>query len=513
MSAPDHVLSLLLALPVIGAIAIGLIRRENERAIKLLALALTIGIFLLSLLLVRSFRPIAAMQFVEQHAWIPAYGISWKLGIDGLSLWLVTLTTFLTPLCLLGSWSSIDTRVKEFNVFMLLLETGMLGVFFALDLFLFYIFWEAMLIPMYFLIGIWGHERRIYAAIKFFLYTMAGGVLMLVAFLVLYVKSGARSFELERLSEMTLDPATQMWLFAACAVAFAIKVPMWPFHTWLPDAHVEAPTAGSVILAGVLLKMGCYGFLRLALPLFPDATLAFAPWIAGLAVVGILYGALVSLVQPDMKKLVAYSSVSHLGFCMLGIAALTTTAVTGSIYQMLNHGISTGALFFMVGMLYDRRHTRLISEFGGLKSVMPWFSALFLAVCLSSIAVPGFNGFVGEFLILVGAWPTQRTATVLASVGVILAAAYLLWMVQRVLYGEVTNAKNQSLPDLSPREFAVVAPLVALALFMGVASPAFTRNIEPSVATLLQKVRAKAAQTQASQRAALPTGPAAEAQP
>jgi NADH-quinone oxidoreductase subunit M len=288
---------------------------------------------------------------------------------------------------------------------------------------------------------------------------------------------------------------------------------MWPFHTWLPDAHVEAPTAGSVILAGVLLKMGCYGFLRLALPLFPDATLAFAPWIAGLAVVGILYGALVSLVQPDMKKLVAYSSVSHLGFCMLGIAALTTTAVTGSIYQMLNHGISTGALFFMVGMLYDRRHTRLISEFGGLKSVMPWFSALFLAVCLSSIAVPGFNGFVGEFLILVGSWPTQRTATVLASLGVVLAAAYLLWMVQRVLYGEVTNAKNQSLPDLSPREFAVVAPLVALALFMGVASPAFTRSIEPSVATLLQKVRAKAAQTQASQRAALPSGPAAEAQP
>ena len=515
MSAPDHILSLLLALPLLGAIAIGLIRRENERAVKLLALCLTTGIFLLSLLLVGDFRPIAAMQFVEQHAWIPAYGISWKLGIDGLSLWLVILTTFLTPLCLLGSWSSIDERVKEFNVFMLLLEAGMLGVFFALDLFLFYIFWEAMLIPMYFLIGIWGHERRIYAAIKFFLYTMAGGVLMLVAFLVLYAKSGARSFDVERLAEMTLDPATQMWLFAACAVAFAIKVPMWPFHTWLPDAHVEAPTAGSVILAGVLLKMGCYGFLRVALPLFPDATLAFAPWIAGLAVVGILYGALVSLVQPDMKKLVAYSSVSHLGFCMLGIAALTTTAVTGSVYQMLNHGISTGALFFMVGMLYDRRHTRLISEFGGLKNVMPWFSALFLAVCLSSIAVPGFNGFVGEFLILVGSWQTQRTATVLASLGVILAAAYLLWMVQRVLYGEVTNARNESLQDLSPREFAVVVPLVALTLFMGVASPAFTRNIEPSVATLLQKVRSKAAQTQATQRAALPAIPPgrAEGQP
>ncbi|HET7294219.1 MAG TPA: NADH-quinone oxidoreductase subunit M [Vicinamibacteria bacterium] len=516
MSAPDHILSLLLALPVLGALVIACMRRGSERAIKVLALALTTGVFLLSLLLVREFRPIAAMQFVEHHAWIPAYGISWKLGIDGLSLWLVVLTTFLTPLGLLGSWSSIEDRVKEFNVFMLLLETGMLGVFFALDLFLFYIFWEAMLIPMYFLIGIWGHDRRIYAAIKFFLYTMAGGVLMLVAFLVLYVKAGVRSFDLERLVETNVDPAVQMWLFAAFAVAFAIKVPMWPFHTWLPDAHVEAPTAGSVILAGVLLKMGCYGFLRLAMPLFPDATVAFAPWIAALAVVGILYGALVSLVQPDMKKLVAYSSVSHLGFCMLGIAALTTTAVTGSVYQMLNHGISTGALFFMVGMLYDRRHTRLISEFGGLKRVMPWFSALFLVICLSSIAVPGFNGFVGEFLILVGSWPTQRTATILASVGVVLAAAYLLWMVQRVLYGEVTNPKNESLPDLTPREFAVILPLVALALYMGVASPAFTRGIEPSVATLLQRVRLKAAQAQVTPRAeasAPPGSVAAETRP
>jgi NADH-quinone oxidoreductase subunit M len=285
----------------------------------------------------------------------------------------------------------------------------------------------------------------------------------------------------------------QMWLFAAFAVAFAIKVPMWPFHTWLPDAHVEAPTAGSVILAGVLLKMGTYGFLRLALPLFPDAAVAFAPWIAGLSVVGILYGALVSLVQPDLKKLVAYSSVSHLGFCMLGIAALTTTAVTGSVYQMLNHGVSTGALFFMVGMLYDRRHTRAISEFGGLKNVMPWFSALFLTVCLSSMAVPGFNGFVGEFLILVGSWASQRTATILAAVGVILAAAYLLWMVQRVLYGEVTHPKNQALADLTPREFAVIVPLVFLAVYMGVASPYFTRKIEPSVAALVQQVKLKTA--------------------
>ncbi len=490
MTTPANILAILLALPVVGAIAIGLMRKEGERAVKLVALGVSVLVFLLSLLLVRDFQPIAAMQFVEEHPWIPSYGISWKLGIDGLSLWLVILTTFLTPLCLLGSWAGIEQRVKEFNIFMLLLEAGMLGVFFALDLFLFYIFWEAMLIPMYFLIGIWGHDRRIYAAVKFFLYTMAGSVLMLVAFLVLYVQTGARTFDILRLGEMPVPGAMQMWLFGACALAFAIKVPMWPFHTWLPDAHVEAPTAGSVILAGVLLKMGGYGFLRLALPLFPEAALVYAPWIAGLAVVGILYGALVSLVQPDMKKLVAYSSVSHLGFCMLGIGALTTTAVTGSIYQMLNHGISTGALFFMVGMLYERRHTRTISEFGGLKSVMPWFSALFLAICLSSIAVPGFNGFVGEFLILVGSWPTQPTATALAVLGVILAAAYLLWMVQRVLYGEVTNPKNEALPDLSPREFAVILPLVFLALYMGVASPVFTRTIEPSVAALLQKVKA-----------------------
>jgi NADH-quinone oxidoreductase subunit M len=359
----------------------------------------------------------------------------------------------------------------------------------ALDLFLFYIFWEAMLIPMYFLIGIWGHERRIYAAVKFFLYTMAGSVLMLVAFLALYKAAGVRSFDILVLSRMPVDPALQMWLFAAFALAFAIKVPMFPFHTWLPDAHVEAPTAGSVILAGVMLKMGGYGFLRLAIPLFPDAALRFAPWIGILAVIGIIYGALVSLVQPDLKKLVAYSSVSHLGFVMLGIVALTPEAVVGAIYQMLNHGISTGALFLMVGMLYDRRHTRQISEFGGLRAVMPWFSCIFILICLSSIAVPGFNGFVGEFLILLGSWPFNRWLVVFASLGVILAAAYILWMVQRVFYGEVTNPANVGLPDLSLREVAVLLPLVALALFMGIASPSFTRSIEPSVQALIRQVQ------------------------
>jgi NADH-quinone oxidoreductase subunit M len=494
MKSPANILSLLVLLPVAGAIGLAFMRREAVRAQKLVALILTSGLFLLSLLLLVDFEPTAAMQFVESHPWLPAYGISYKLGIDGLSLWLIILTTFLTPLSLLGSWASIDKRVKEFNIFMLLLEAGMLGVFCALDLFLFYIFWEAMLIPMYFLIGIWGHERRIYAAVKFFLYTMAGSVLMLVAFLVLYAKSGVHSFDLARLlAAPAVDPRLQTWLFAAFALAFAIKVPMWPFHTWLPDAHVEAPTAGSVILAGVLLKMGGYGFLRLAIPLFPTAAVRFAPWIGVLAVIGIIYGALVSLVQPDMKKLVAYSSVSHLGFCMLGISALTTTAVTGSIYQMLNHGISTGALFFMVGMLYERRHTRAISEFGGIKSVMPWFSALFLVICLSSIAVPGFNGFVGEFLILIGTWPKSPTLVALASLGVILAAAYILWMVQRVLYGDVTNPKNQTLKDLDARELAIVVPLVVLALYMGVASPVFTKTIEPSVLALLQHVQEGAA--------------------
>jgi NADH-quinone oxidoreductase subunit M len=367
----------------------------------------------------------------------------------------------------------------------------MLGVFVALDLFLFYIFWEAMLIPMYFLIGIWGHERRIYAAVKFFLYTMAGSALMLVAFIALYRTSAAHTFDILLLTQHPVAPGLQMWLFAAFALAFAIKVPMFPFHTWLPDAHVEAPTAGSVILAGVLLKMGGYGFLRLAIPLFPDAAHRFAPYIGALAVIGIIYGALLSLVQPNLKKLVAYSSVSHLGFVMLGIAAFNTTSVVGAVYQMLNHGISTGALFFCVGMLYDRRHTFAIAEYGGLKSVMPWFSSLFLLVCLSSLAVPGLNGFVGEFLIMLGSWSLSHSMVALASLGVVLAAGYILWMVQRVLYGEVTHAVNRSLPDLSAREFAVLIPLVVLAIFMGVASPLFTKLIEPSVQALVSETNAR----------------------
>jgi NADH-quinone oxidoreductase subunit M len=485
----DHLLTALIALPLAGAVLLALLPRRAERAHKTGALLVSGAVFVLSLLLVRGFEAVPGMQFEERVPWMPAYGISYHLGLDGLSLWLVVLTAFLTPLALLGSWTSIHDRVREFNVFMLLLEAGMIGVFLALDLFLFYIFWEAMLIPMYFLIGIWGHERRIYAAFKFFLYTMAGSVLMLVAFLVLYQSTGGQTFDLPMLVQRPVEPALQMWLFAAFALAFAIKVPMFPFHTWLPDAHVEAPTAGSVILAGILLKMGVYGFLRLAMPLFPDAALRFAPWIGALAAVGIVYGALVSLVQPNLKKLIAYSSVSHLGFVMLGVAALTPTAVVGSVYQMINHGISTGALFLLAGMLYDRRHTFEIAEYGGLRRVMPWLTALFLLTSFSSIAVPGFNGFIGEFLILLGSWPFSPPLVVLASLGVVLAAAYVLWMVQRVFYGEVTNPKNAALRDLSPREAFVLAPLIALALFMGVASPLFTRMIEPSADALVRSVR------------------------
>jgi NADH-quinone oxidoreductase subunit M len=488
----DLLLSALVFVPALGAVLVAVMPREFVKAHKTIALGLSVIVFLLSLLLLRGFEARAGMQFEVTRPWLPSFGISYHVGIDGLSLWLVLLTTFLTPLALLGSWSSIDRRVREFNVFMLLLEAGMVGVFVSLDLFLFYVFWEAMLIPMYFLIGIWGHERRIYAALKFFLYTMAGSLLMLVAFMVLYRAAGLGTFDLLQLTRVTLDPTLQMWLFGAFALAFAIKVPMFPFHTWLPDAHVEAPTAGSVILAGVLLKMGVYGFLRLGLPLFPDAALRFAPWIGALAVVGIVYGALLSLVQPDLKKLVAYSSVSHLGFVMLGVAAFTTTGVVGAVYQSLNHGISTGALFFLVGMLYERRHTRLISEFGGLKAVMPWFSALFLWICLSSLAVPGFNGFVGEFLILVGTWPFSPVLASVAVLGIVLAAGYILWMVQRVLYGEVTHPENALLRDLSAREAVILVPLAVLALFMGLASPLFTRTIEPTAAALVQDIRIRA---------------------
>src|SRR4051794_3518139 len=490
---PFPILTTLIALPVAGAVGLLFVRDEekNEALIRNIALVVSTLVFLETLLLWWRFNPASAdFQFVERYAWMPAFGIDYSVGVDGISLLLLVLTGFLTPIALLCSWESVHNKTKMFCVFILLLESAMLGVFLSLDLFLFYVFWDAMLVPMYFLIGIWGYDRRIYAAVKFILYTMAGSVLMLLAIIGLaYLHADPTpSFDLLKLYTVDVPRNLQFWFFLAFALAFAIKVPLFPFHTWLPDAHVEAPTAGSVILAGVLLKMGTYGLVRFAFPLFPDAAQYFAPWLAVLAVIGIIYGALVAMVQPDMKKLVAYSSVSHLGFVVLGIAAMNTQGVQGAVYQMLNHGISTGGLFLIVGMLSDRRHTRQIAEFGGLKKVTPRLVAAFLIVTLSSIGLPGLNGFVGEFLILLGAFRWDPRFAAFAATGVILSATYMLWMFQRVNYGPVTNEKNAALPDLQTREWAVIVPIIAVAILMGVLPNLFLRPIEPSVERMLNQV-------------------------
>jgi len=484
--------------PLAGALMVLLIGNADARrdgVIRWLSLGVALAAFGVTLALWAGFDATSAeFQFVERHPWIPAFGIDYFVGVDGISLFLVVLTGFLTPIALLSSWGSIDRKVKEFSIFMLALEAAMIGVFVSLDLFLFYVFWDAMLIPMYFLIGIWGYDRRVYAAIKFMLYTMAGSVLMLIAILGLaYLHSaatGSYTFDLLKLYSLDIAPQTQMWFFLAFTVAFAIKVPLFPFHTWLPDAHVQAPTAGSVILAGVLLKMGAYGLLRFSFPLFPQAAAYFAPWLALLAVIGIVYGALVAMVQPDMKKLVAYSSVSHLGFVVLGICAMNTQGVQGAVYQMLAHGVSTGGLFLMVGMLSDRRHTRLIAEFGGLKAVMPRFTAAFMIITLASIGLPGLNGFVGEFLILLGAFRWAPGFVVVAGLGIILSAVYMLWMFQRVFYGPVTHEANAALPDLQPREWAGVLPLCAMALVMGIFPTLFLKPMEASVDALVLRMQA-----------------------
>ena len=495
-------LTFLVLVPLAGAAIVSLIDRGRHVLIHRVALVASIVVFGLTLLLWARFDVVSAeFQFVERHAWIPAFGIEYFVGVDGISLFLIVLTGFLTPLALLSSWESIHTRVKGFAMFVLVLEAAMIGVFIALDLFLFYVFWDAMLVPMYFLIGIWGYDNRVYAAVKFMLYTMAGSVLMLVAILALgyyhgiATGSGLPSFDLVRLYALELPGALQFWGFLAFAVAFAIKVPVFPFHTWLPDAHVEAPTAGSVILAGVLLKMGTYGLVRFAFPLFPDAALYFAPYLGVAAVIGIVYGALVAMVQPDLKKLVAYSSVSHLGFVALGISAMNVQGVQGAVYQMLAHGVSTGALFLIVGMLSDRRHTRLIAEFGGLKKVLPKLSSAFLVVTLASIGLPGLNGFVGELLILVGAFKWDPRFAVPAASGIVLSAVYMLWMFQRVNYGPVTNEANMTLDDLTTRERFTLLPAVAIAIFMGVFPTVFLRPMEPSVARLVEQVRRNQGQT------------------
>jgi NADH-quinone oxidoreductase subunit M len=485
------IVSIVTFLPLAGAALLLSVDRKRDMAVKHVAFAVSLVTFVVSLALYGGFRlDVPGMQFTERALWIGWLGAEYHVGVDGISLLLVLLTTFLMPIAILSSYSAVITSVKEYMVCMLLLETGMLGVFVALDLVLFYVFWEGMLIPMYFLIGIWGGPRRIYATIKFFLYTMAGGALMLVGIIALYFLNGARpggeyTFDLLKMAGPALPFQTQAWLFLAFAVAFAIKVPMFPFHTWLPDAHVEAPTAGSVILAGILLKMGTYGFLRFALPLFPDATRYFTPLISWLAIIGILYGALVSMVQPDLKKLVAYSSVSHLGFVMLGIFALTAQGVAGAILQMINHGLSTGALFLLVGMLYERRHTRMIEDFGGLARLVPVFTATFMLVTLSSIGLPGLNGFVGEFLILVGTFRVSVLYAVLGTAGIILAAVYMLWMFQRVMFGPVTQDANRSLTDLTPREVAVLVPILVLIVWIGIYPQPFLRTTEASVKQLL----------------------------
>jgi NADH-quinone oxidoreductase subunit M len=491
MEVPFPLLSTLIFLPTLGA-ALGFLI-TSEELVKRTALVISGLTFLLSLILFGAFDPrVPVMQFFERYAWVPAVGINYEVGVDGISLLLIMLTTFLMPLTILASWRSIQYRSREFMICLLFLETGMVGVFAAIDLFLFYVFWEATLIPMYFVIGVWGGEQRIYAAVKFMLFTMAGSLLMLVAILALYFlhrqATGEATFNLFQLARLELSLNAQRWLFLAFFLAFAIKVPLFPFHTWLPDAHVEAPTPGSVILAGVLLKMGTYGFVRFCLPLFPQASVEMAWIIALLAVIGIVYGALMALVQVDMKKLVAYSSVSHLGFVMLGIFAFNQQGLDGAVLQMVNHGLSTGALFLLVGMLYDRRHTRLIAEFGGLAKVMPLFAAFFLVVALSSLGLPGLNGFVGEFLVLLGAFQAMPVYAVVGALGVILAAVYLLWLYQRSMFGEVTRAENTRLADLSLREIVVITPLVLVIVWIGLYPQPFLHRLETSTKAIVEQV-------------------------
>jgi NADH-quinone oxidoreductase subunit M len=503
----EYLLSLILCLPAAGAIGIVLVDADSKKMIKSIGLISSSVAFLLSVWLFMRFDGTShGMQFVERYVWIPSLDISYYVGVDGISLLLVVLTTLLTPVALLASWESIEHRLKEYVALMLLLEVGTLGVFIAVDLFLFYVFWESMLIPMYFIIGIWGGGERIYAAVKFFLYTMTGSLLMLVAIIWLATHGPGGTFTTDLMKLYRVAPdipmSVQTWLFLAFALSFCIKVPLFPLHTWLPDAHVQAPTAGSVILAGVLLKMGTYGLVRFCLPLFPYATFEYLPYFAALAVVGIIYGALVSTVQPDIKKLVAYSSVSHLGFVVLGIFALNEEGLQGSVIQMINHGLSTGALFLLVGMIYDRRHTRMIADFGGLAKQMPVYATFFMVVMLSSVGLPGLNGFVGEFLILLGAFKSKFLAShwyaILGATGVVFAAVYLLWSYQRVFFGKLEKPENQKLADLSLREWAVLVPIVVFIVWIGFHPATFLDKSGASVKHLVQQIEAARQGTRAA---------------
>jgi len=474
----DHLLSIITYTPLVGALVLLVVPafKGNDNAVRWFSNVVGVVGFLVSLPLWFWFdRAKDGFQFVERGSWIPSIGVSYYFGVDGVSALLILLTTLLGAISILSSWTAITERVRQFYVFLLLLQAGMIGVFCALDMFLFYVFWEVMLVPMYFLIGIWGGARRLYAAIKFFLYTLVGSVVMLLGILALYFHSRklpgfeeTGTFDVTQWYEMGIPADMQYWVFLAFFLGFAIKVPMFPFHTWLPDAHVEAPTAGSVILAGVLLKMGTYGFIRFSLPLLPNATLEAVPWMVTLSIIGIVYAGLVTLVQKDMKKLIAYSSVSHLGFCMLGMFALNPLGLEGSVLQMLNHGLSTGGLFLLVGLIYERRHTKEIAQFGGLAHVMPIYATFTLVIFLASMGLPLLNGFIGEFMILQGAYAANRLWAYWAVSGVVLGAAYLLWLYQRVFWGKVTNEENQHLADLNGREIATLVPLVALCFWIGI---------------------------------------------
>ncbi len=483
------ILSLVTFIPAGGGLLILLIPRR-DRDIKLFALVISLLAFVASLHLpVHLHRGVGAFKFEIDQVWVTTPNIHYHMGIDGISVWLVVLTTFLTPLCVLISWTSIHERVKEFFILLLILETALIGVFTSLDLFLFYFFWEATLIPMALLIGMYGHGRKVYAAVKFFLFTFLGSTFMLAAIIWLYAKTGSFDFVVIqnaiRSGSVPGFEAASLWLFLGFFIAFAVKVPIFPLHTWLPDAHVEAPTAGSVLLAGVLLKMGTYGLLRFDVGLFPAQAHRNAPWIMVLALIGIIYGALVSLVQPNMKKLIAYSSISHLGFVVLGIFSFTTAGLNGAVFVMLAHGVATGGLFMLAGLLYERRHTYEITDFGGLATPMPKYATLFLVTVLASVGLPLLNGFIGEFLVLSGAFQARPIYGILAATGVIWSACYLLWMYQRVFFGKVKHEVNNALPDLNPREKAALWPIAVAALVMGVAPLVWLSAIDPAVQTVL----------------------------
>ncbi len=491
-------------LPLAGFFLILFVPKEKQALVKWIANVTTAAGFLISLPLILSFNDPAyidkatGFRFVLKAPWIPSIGVQYYIGIDGISMLLTLLTTLLGFIAVLSSWSAITVRIKEYYAFLLLLQVGMIGVFMSLDFFLFYVFWEVMLVPMYFLIGVWGGPRKLYAAIKFFLYTLAGSVLMLLGILALYFYqhsvSGIYSFDVLEMQKLGLPHNLQWWVFLAFFVGFAIKVPMFPFHTWLPDAHVEAPTAGSVILAGVLLKMGTYGFVRFSLPILPEATKEFLPMMMVLCLIGIVYGALVAMVQKDWKSLVAYSSVSHLGFCMLGVFAATPVGLQGGILQMINHGISTGALFLLVGNVYERRHTRMISEYGGLSHHMPVYATIFLIMTLSSIGMPALNGFIGEFMILQGtfAQPDLRLYAGIAVSGIVLGAAYMLWLYQRVMFGPLDKEENKAMKDLNLREIATYVPLIILAFWIGLYPRTFLQYLDQPVNQIVERVRGKA---------------------